>query len=215
VGCILVGASPKARLILDFLADEQRSDEVAGFVDRDPAKKGQTFLGKPVLGDLTFVIEQNRHRQSPFCICLSEQRFDERHQYMRWLAEVNATFASIVSRRSIVSSSAQIQPGSIVFPGVIINAGTQVGTCVTLYTSALIDHDCTIANNVEISPRVAMAGSVSVGGAAFLGMNATILPNVAIGPNSVVGAGAVVTRDVASGDVVAGNPARVMRRTAL
>ena len=97
----------------------------------------------------------------------------------------------------------------------MINAGTQIGTCVTVYTGALIDHDCTIADNVEISPRVAMAGCVSVGRTAFLGMNATILPNVTIGPNSVVGAGAVVTRDVASGDVVVGNPARVLRRMPL
>jgi sugar O-acyltransferase (sialic acid O-acetyltransferase NeuD family) len=209
--CILVGASPKARLILDFLADEGRSNEVIGFVDRDTAKKGQTFGGKPIMGDLSCVLEQGLQKKHAFCICLSEQRFDERNQYMRWLSEVDAKFASIVSRRSVISSSAGIEPGSIVFPGATINAGSKIGTCVTIYTGALIDHDCTIANNVEISPRVAMAGSVSVDAGAFLGMNATILPNIAIGAGTIIGAGAVVTRDVAAGDVVAGNPARILR----
>ena len=43
---------------------------------------------------------------------------------------------------------------------------------------------------------------------ARLGANSTILPGIVIGEEAVVGAGAVVTRDVAPGDTVAGNPAR-------
>lgn len=41
----------------------------------------------------------------------------------------------------------------------------------------------------------------------FIGARAIIMPGVSIGPNAVVGAGAVVTKDVAPGTVVAGNPA--------
>lgn len=44
----------------------------------------------------------------------------------------------------------------------------------------------------------------------FIGCNSTILSGVRIGPNVVVGAGSVVTKDVPSGVVVAGNPARVI-----
>lgn len=46
---------------------------------------------------------------------------------------------------------------------------------------------------------------------AWISANAMILKGVTIGRCAVVGAGAVVTRDVAPYDVVAGNPARVVR----
>jgi acetyltransferase-like isoleucine patch superfamily enzyme len=47
---------------------------------------------------------------------------------------------------------------------------------------------------------------------ASIGSGATILANVTIGENAIVGAGSVVTRDVPPNSIVAGNPARVMRR---
>jgi len=45
---------------------------------------------------------------------------------------------------------------------------------------------------------------------ASLGSGAVVLGGVTIGAGALVGAGAVVTRDVASGEVVAGSPARVL-----
>ncbi len=46
---------------------------------------------------------------------------------------------------------------------------------------------------------------------ASIGSNATILCGVTVGEGALVGAGAVVTKDVAPGSVVAGNPAKVLR----
>jgi UDP-2-acetamido-3-amino-2,3-dideoxy-glucuronate N-acetyltransferase len=46
---------------------------------------------------------------------------------------------------------------------------------------------------------------------ASLGSNATILCGVTVGENAIVGAGSVVIRDIPSGAVVAGNPARIIR----
>ena len=49
-----------------------------------------------------------------------------------------------------------------------------------------------------------------IGDRVFLGANSVILPGVELGDNVIVGAGAVVTKNVADGMVVAGNPARVI-----
>jgi acetyltransferase-like isoleucine patch superfamily enzyme len=47
---------------------------------------------------------------------------------------------------------------------------------------------------------------------ASIGSNATILCGVTIGENAVVGAGSVVTKDVAANTIVAGNPAKVIKK---
>jgi acetyltransferase-like isoleucine patch superfamily enzyme len=47
---------------------------------------------------------------------------------------------------------------------------------------------------------------------ASIGSGATILANVVIGEGAIVGAGSVVTKDVPPNSVVAGCPARILRR---
>lgn len=47
---------------------------------------------------------------------------------------------------------------------------------------------------------------------ASIGSSATILAGLTIGENAIVGAGAVVTKDVPSFTIVAGNPAKILRK---
>jgi maltose O-acetyltransferase len=49
---------------------------------------------------------------------------------------------------------------------------------------------------------------VNIGEDVWIGGGAILLPGVTVGDGAIVGAGAVVTRDVAPGTRVVGNPAR-------
>ncbi len=53
---------------------------------------------------------------------------------------------------------------------------------------------------------------VRIGKGAWVGARSIILKGVTVGEGSIVGAGSVVTKDVEPFTVVAGNPARVIRR---
>lgn len=53
---------------------------------------------------------------------------------------------------------------------------------------------------------------ISIGDNVWIGGGVVILPGITIGANAIVAAGAVVTRDVASGAVVGGSPAKPLER---
>ena len=50
-----------------------------------------------------------------------------------------------------------------------------------------------------------------IGSECFIGANAIVMAGVRIGDHCIVGSGAVVTKDVPSGCIVGGNPARILR----
>ena len=52
---------------------------------------------------------------------------------------------------------------------------------------------------------------VRIGMRCFIGVSAIILPGVTIGDDCIIGAGSIVTKDIPSGSVAVGNPARVIR----
>ncbi|MEE3044157.1 MAG: acetyltransferase [Pseudomonadota bacterium] len=121
-------------------------------------------------------------------------------------------FTSVVSPRAVISPHSEIDIGSILQGNVEVCADSRVGAFCKLNFGVFIHHDCTIGKFVTLAPGVRLLGRVTVGEASFIGANATILPRVKVGRNVVVGAGAVVTKDVPDDCVVAGVPARILKK---
>lgn len=57
-------------------------------------------------------------------------------------------------------------------------------------------------------PKFDSFGKIRIGNYVYLGNNVLVMPGVEIGDNVLVAAGSVVTKSIASGCVVAGNPAK-------
>lgn len=88
----------------------------------------------------------------------------------------------------------------------------QHGVGLVVHQQAVLGAGCTLRNGVTIGERPPRGGVPILGDGVDVGVNAVILGPVTIGQGSVIGAGSVVIRSVDAGSVVAGNPARLIRR---
>lgn len=104
-----------------------------------------------------------------------------------------------------VETSPGLMPGCYIqgLGGVYVGDYTQCGPHVGIHSN---NHDV-YENRVDI-PR-----PVRIGAYCWIGMGAQILAGVELGDFTIVGAGAIVTKSFPSGHcVIAGNPARLVRR---
>lgn len=131
------------------------------------------------------------------------------------IARMKNRYGAVIAPTAILGGNVVLGEGAIICDFAMITAQATIGRHFHLNIYSYVAHDCVVGDFVTFGPRVCCNGNVRIGDGAYIGAGA-ILKNgtserpLTIGAGAVVGCGAVVTRDVAPGSVVVGNPARAM-----
>jgi UDP-2-acetamido-3-amino-2,3-dideoxy-glucuronate N-acetyltransferase len=122
---------------------------------------------------------------------------------------------------SKIGTFVEIQKGAAIGRRCKISSHSFICEGVTIEDDVFIGHNVTFIN--DRFPRATAGGKLQteqdwsceptlVRKGASIGSSVTVLCGVTVGENAIVGAGSVVTRNVSPNTIVAGNPARLLRK---
>lgn len=117
-----------------------------------------------------------------------------------------------VQRNARIGKNCKISSHSFICEGVQIGDGCFIGHGV-MFTNDRFPRAVNPDGTLEAdSDWIGRMEKTLIGERVSIGTNSTILSGIQIGGGALIGAGSVVTKNVPSGELWAGNPARFMRR---
>lgn len=121
---------------------------------------------------------------------------------------------------AIIRDRVEIGDNAVIMMGAVINIGAVIGEGTMIDMGAILGGRATVGKNCHIGAGAVLAGVVEPASATpviieddvLVGANAVVIEGVRVGKGSVVAAGAIVIEDVPEGVVVAGCPARIIKK---
>ena len=121
---------------------------------------------------------------------------------------------------AIIRENVTIGKNAVIMMGAVINIGAVIGDGTMIDMGAVLGGRATVGKNCHIGAGAVLAGVIEPASAkpvvvedgVLVGANAVVIEGVRIGRGAVVAAGAIVIEDVPDEMVVAGCPARVIKR---
>lgn len=123
--------------------------------------------------------------------------------------------ANVVSMDEVI-----LGKGSILSPFVTLTSNIKIGEGFHANIYSYVGHDCVIGDFVTFAPGVMCNGNIEIADHVYIGTGAILKQGrpgkpLTIGEGAIVGMGAVVTKNVAAGITVIGNPAKPLNRETL
>ncbi len=208
----IYGSDGFAREVLPMVrtGSDYGSDVV--FVDDVESKWGQSQNGSLILG-FDEAVHQGRH----FCIAIAN--CEVRRRIAAKITEAGAAFFSATAGSVILYDDIEIGDGGILCANSILTSNIRIGKHFHANIYSYVAHDCVVGDYVTFAPRVSCNGRVVIEDDVYVGTSAILRQGshakpLTIGKGAIIGMGAVVTKDVAAGTTVIGNPARPMESKA-
>lgn len=210
--CFFWGATGQAKVLKEFIGDF--GCKLHWLFDNDPLMP-EEIDGVPMLGGWDNFMnwaKKNKSKDISFLVAIGGTKGKERLDLQDKISKIGFKPLTVWHKTSYVSKQSKIGNGSQILVHASVCVEAKIGRACIINTGAQIDHECVLGDGVHVMPGAVLTGCVKVDDFATIGSGAIILPRIKIGKGAIVGAGAVVTKDVEPYSVVAGVPAKILKK---
>jgi sugar O-acyltransferase (sialic acid O-acetyltransferase NeuD family) len=210
----IFGVSGFGREVLPLLRRQLQAEQEPWelvFVDDNPTSSHAN--GQRVLTYAQWIAEPATSRHINIAIANSAVREKLAVQCER----DGVQFVTVKGANVVELDAIEMGPGATLCSFVSLTSNIRIGKHFHANIYSYVAHDCVIGDFVTFAPGVQCNGNVVIEDHAYVGTGAILRQGepgapLVIGRGAIVGMGAVVTKSVAAGTTVVGNPARPMER---
>ncbi len=121
-------------------------------------------------------------------------------------------YYTFIHPSALVTRSVKMGVGNVILANTVVNSNAVIGNFNTINVNCLIGHEAVIGNNNFFAGHVTLGSNTKMGKGNFIGVNSSLKNFITIGDDSIVGMCSNATKDIETGQVVYGNPAKVMNK---
>ena len=171
-----------------------------------------TYMEKSYYGVEVYRLSSFQNRRMEIEFIIANGTPANRKKIYDRLVAAGFCLTNLIDPTAIVSPTSKISAGLIVMAHSSISSDVQGEENILIQANIRVAHDIKIGRHSVLSSSAGIGGHVIIGSQNFIGIGAAVKENIRLGKNVVIGMGAVVVKDVDDNFVLAGNPAKVIRK---
>ena len=208
---LVFGTGGHSKSVIRIIEAEAKWDIHGLLGDREYLKEDIEVLGYKIVGyrnDISHLVEA---KIKTGFVAIGDNHL--RAKITDDLVSKGLKMTTIIHPAATVMNNSPIGDGTMIHAQSAIGADSTIGKGVIISAFSGVGHDSYIGDYCHLTPGVLIGGGAIIGDFSFFGLGSVVLPQIKVGKNVQVAANSVVNKDLEDNVVVAGNPARIVKRT--
>ena len=180
---------------------------IKGLYHYNDERIGDDYFGYPILGSFKDLLAKPSLAGMKFALSQGNNKI--RSELFYKLKELGGEIPTLVHPFACVSKRAILGEGVVVHTHAVVHPDTSIGDDTVLSCHAILIHSSHIGKHCYFAANALIGAYTRVDDFVFVGLGAKSISGKVdiIGRNSYIGAGALLTKSVAPGCTMIGNPA--------
>lgn len=186
--------------------------KICGLYHYNDDRTGEEIHGHKIIGSTKLLLENNSLEDLNFALSMGNNNI--RSDLFKSIRSKGGKIPNLIHPKAIVSKYSEIGEGVVIHANSVIQPDVRIMNNSVISYNASISHTSSIGESSYVAFGSCIGAYVKIGNYVLVGQASSIVSGKVefIGDNSIIGAGSVVIQDVESNSIVAGNPAKLLKK---